>query len=69
MDDVAFLFNCVAEGKLSAEQAKGVLDKGKELEVIKESLNRPGARQPAQMRQAKTFSARVETNEVGSRVQ
>ena len=56
----------VAEGKLSAEQAKGVLEKGKELGVIKELLNRPDARQSAQVQQAKTFSAGVGTNEAGS---
>ena len=47
MDDVAFLFSCVAEGKLSAEQAKGLLEKGKELGVLNKSVNRLDARQPA----------------------
>ena len=41
-------FLCVAEGKLSAEQAKGLMEKGKELGVLK-SVNGPDVHQPAQV--------------------
>lgn len=57
MDDVAFLFTCVAEGKLSAEQAKSLLEKGKELGVINKLGNESSA-----VQKAKTFSSGVGTS-------
>ena len=41
MDNVNFLFDCVAKGKLSSEQAKSLMKEGQDLQVIPKRVTSP----------------------------
>ena len=41
MENVKFLLDCVADGKLSKEQAKDLLEDGKKLQVIPHGATAP----------------------------